>query len=52
VLVVQVMVPRKKLVYWPIAKEAHFGLVHLYVYLVPNEMMQADNNLKDDRTLQ
>jgi hypothetical protein len=48
----QVMVPAKKLVDWPIAKEALFGLVHLKVYLVPNDMMHADNNLKDDRTLQ
>ena len=48
----QVMVPGKKLVHWPIAKEALLGLVHLYVYLVPNEMMQTDNNLNDDRTLQ
>jgi hypothetical protein len=29
VLVMQVMVPAKKLVDWPIAKEALFGLVHL-----------------------
>jgi hypothetical protein len=34
------------------AKEALFRLVHLHVYFVPNEMMRADNNLKDDRTLQ
>src|SRR5437762_12966535 len=52
VSVMQVMVPGKKLVRWPLAKEALFGLVHLKVYLVPNEMMQADNNHKDDRTVQ
>ena len=48
----QVVVPGKKLVYRPIAKEALFGLVLLGVDLVPNEMMQADNHLTDDRTLQ
>jgi hypothetical protein len=48
----QVMVPGKKLVQSPIAKETLLGLVHLSVDLVPNEMMQADNHLEDDRSLQ
>ena len=47
----QVMVPGKKLVGRPITKEALFGFVHLHVDLIPNEMMQANNNQKGNGTL-
>jgi hypothetical protein len=47
----QVMVPGKKLVCRPMTKEALFGLVHLHVDLIPNEMMQANHNQKGHGTL-